>query len=82
MTQQDRVKAVLEEAATPLTLQQIGQIIRQKFRICDAETAISARIRDIRHALLAEGRTVLSERVSPLKHHHKYWIAPVGEVQQ
>lgn len=75
MTQQRRVKAVLEAASQPLTLHQIGEEIRQKFDSWDAETAISARIRDLRHDLESHGKTILSKRAGPGKHHHCYWIA-------
>ncbi len=75
MTQYSRVKAILEEAEKPLTLHQIGKEVWKKFGLRDAETAISARVRDIRHDIHIDGKTILSERVSPKKQHHRYWIA-------
>lgn len=75
MTQQDRVKAVLESTRERLTLHQIKRRIRAEFGKSDAETAISARVRDIRNDLKLTGKTILSERVSPEKRHHAYWIA-------
>lgn len=81
MTQYFRVKSVIEGADKPLTLHEISKRIVATFRTRDAETAISARIRDIRHDLHTHGKTILSERVSPKKHHHKYWLAPLSGQQ-
>lgn len=78
MTQYSRVKQVIESSDRPLTLHEIAKRIWSEFRKRDAETAISARIRDIRYDLELEGKTILSERVSPKKHHHKYWLSSLS----
>lgn len=74
MGQKARVKAVLEDARRPLALHEIGTAIYRRFRTRDAETAISARIRDLRHDLELEGATIHSERAGPGKCHHVYRI--------
>lgn len=78
MTQYARVKSVLEEADKPLSLFQIRRRIRESFNRIDSECAISARIREVRHDLLTEGKTIASERVGAGKHYHVYWIAQTG----
>lgn len=77
MTQYARVKAVLEATKKPLALHEIGRISRRMHQVRDAETAISARIRDIRHDLESEGKTILSTPAARDKKYHKYWIANI-----
>lgn len=74
MSQYARVKSVLERASRPLALYEIHEAIRLMYQTFDAETAISARIRDIRHDLEREGKTIWSARVGHGKHHHHYRI--------
>lgn len=74
MSQKKRVRDVLEAAKKPLALHEIGSLIYRKFRVRDAETAISARIRDIRNELVVDGMTIHSERAGPGKHHHVYRV--------
>lgn len=75
MTQLSRVKAVLEGASRPLALHDLRRIILNRFGVSDAETAISARIRELRPRIAAEGKTILSDRAGPGKAHNVYWIA-------
>lgn len=74
MSQYARVKHVLERASRPLALHEIHEAIRLKYQAFDAETAISARIRDIRHDLEREGKTIFSCRAGHGKAHHIYQI--------
>lgn len=74
MGQKARVRAVLEDAAKPLALHEIGECIARRFRQRDAETAISARIRELRYELALDGQTIHSERAGPGKCHHLYRI--------
>lgn len=70
MTQSARVKAVLLGADCPLALHEIGEIGFAMFRVRDAETAISARIRELRYSLMAEGKTIVGARAAP----KSYWV--------
>lgn len=75
MSQYQRVKAVLERARKPLALHDIAARIWRDFSVRDSEAAISARIREIRHDLVANGRgTVIGVRAGPDKAHHIYAI--------
>lgn len=76
-TQYQHVKAILEKSRRALAIHEIGARIFSRFGVRHADTAISARIRDIRHDLAAEGRTVLSREAGRGKKHHVYWIAPL-----
>lgn len=75
MSQIRRVKAALEGASRPLALHDLRRIILNRFGVSDAETAISARIRELRPRLAAEGKTILSERAGEGKSHRVYWLA-------
>lgn len=77
MTQYQHVLSVLKRSRRALAIHEIGQKIVRRFEVRHADTAISARIRDIRHDLAAEGRTVLSREAGRGKKHHVYWIAPL-----
>lgn len=79
MSQYKRVKAVLECANKPLALHEIGKISYQMHRVRDAETAISARIRDLRHDLEREGKTIWSAPASRTKKHHLYQIVSLAK---
>lgn len=74
MTQYAHVKAVLEQAKRPLALFQISSEITKKFNVRHAETAISARIREIRQDIIREGRTIHSKRKSKRDAYHVYAI--------
>lgn len=80
MRQYDHVKAVLESATRALAIHEIGAEVRKRFRVRHADTAISARIREIRQDLERETRqqrvkkTILSWRAAPGKSHHVYCI--------
>ena len=74
MGQKARVRSVLEEANRPLALHEIGNRIARKFRTRDAETAISARIRELRYEMEKDGLTIHSERAGPGKQHHLYRV--------
>lgn len=74
MGQKARVRAVLEASKRPLALHEISTMITRKFRVRDAETAISARIRELRYDLALEGLTIHSERAAPGKQHHVYRV--------
>lgn len=50
-SQYSRVLEVLETAGKPLALFEIKEAILKRFKRLDSEAGISARIRDIRHAL-------------------------------
>lgn len=65
MTQLQRVKAVLEGANRALALHEIGAIGFSQFRVRDAETAISARIRELRYSLMLEGKTIHAVQAKP-----------------
>lgn len=77
MGQKARVLAVLACAAAPLALHEIREQILDRFRVSDAETAISARIRELRHELARDGRTIVSVRACG-KQHHLYQISSAG----
>lgn len=72
--QYDHVKKVLERSRRPLAVHEIGNRIANVFKVRHADTAISARIREIRRDLETEGRTILSKRAAPDKAHHVYSI--------
>ena len=76
-TQYDHVKAVLEKSGRALAIHQINARILSRFGIQHSDTAISARIREIRKDLEAEGRTIFSHRASETKHHHVYYIGSI-----
>lgn len=78
MTQYARVKAVLQKARKPLALHEIRERILRQFKHMDAETAISARIRDIRRDLELEGQTVMSRRAGIGKAHHLYFLSSIN----
>lgn len=78
-TQQARVRRILEGARRPLAIHEIGERIRRKFGTYDADTAISARIRDLRRALEREGMTIHSWRAGPGKAHHVYLITRLSQ---
>lgn len=74
-TQYDRVLKILESSEVALTLNQIHRAIRHRFKKTDAETAISARIRDIRHDYEALHKgSIIGRRVAPGKYHHEYQL--------
>ena len=77
-TQYDHVKAVLEKSGRALAIHQINARILSRFGIQHSDTAISARIREIRKDLEVEGRTIFSHRASEKKHHHLYYIGSVS----
>jgi hypothetical protein len=69
------VKEILEGAERALAIHEIGARIWNKFRVRHADTAISARIREIRADLELKGkRTIHSRRAGPNHHHHVYAI--------
>jgi hypothetical protein len=80
MTQYAHVKAVLESATKALAIHDIGAEIWRRFRVRHADTAISARIREIRKDLERETsrkrvkKTILSWRAGKHKAHHLYCI--------
>ena len=76
-TQYDHVKAVLEKSRRALAIHQINARILGRFGVQHSDTAISARIREIRKDLEAEGRTIFSHRASEKKHHHVYYIGSI-----
>lgn len=55
MSQYARVQKVLESTKAPLALHEIHEAIRIQFGVLDSEAAISARIREIRHAVEVAG---------------------------
>lgn len=73
-TQYQHVKAILEKSRRALAIHEIGARIFSRFGVRHADTAISARIREIRRDLENEGRTILSRRAGPGKAHHVYAI--------
>lgn len=77
-SQYTHVKKVLEKSRRPLAIHEIGACIKARFRVQHADTAISARIREIRRDLATEGRTVLSRRAGPGKAHHVYAIGQLA----
>lgn len=80
MTQYAHVRAVLESATKALAIHDIGAQIWKRFRVRHADTAISARIREIRKDLERETekkrvkKTIVSWRAGPRKAHHLYCI--------
>lgn len=78
-TQFLQVLEALEEAKNPMAIHEIGVAIWKKHRRRHADTAISARIREIRAGLSASKRTIRSERAGEGKAHHVYWIAPLND---
>mgnify|MGYP006189386605 CR=1 FL=1 len=78
MSQYSRVKTVLELADRPLALHHIGSISFKMHRVRDAETAISARIRDIRRDLEQRGKTIVSSPAKG-KRHHLYRIVSIQQ---
>lgn len=77
MTQYQRVKAVLEKAAKPLAIHQISQISFRLHGVRDADTAVSARIREIRRDLEPDGKTVFGRPASRHKRHHVFQIVSI-----
>ena len=79
-TQYTHVRAVLEGAKNALAIHEIGAEIWRRYRVRHADTAISARIREIRHDIERETekkrvkKTILSWRAGPKKAHHVYCI--------
>lgn len=79
-TQYAHVRAVLESATRALAIHEIGAEIWSRYRIRHADTAISARIREIRKDIEAETatalyrRTVISCRAGPKDAYHIYCI--------
>jgi len=64
MSQYQRVEETLRATLRPLALHQIHEAIRTRYGVLDSEAAISARIREIRHALEVSGEgTVATEPV-------------------
>lgn len=64
LSQYQRVKKVLEDADAPLALFQIREKILERFVQTDSDSAISARIRDIRHDLDQDKLgTIINHRV-------------------
>ena len=57
-TQEYRVLAVLRAAEKPIALHEIQARIWSVFRRRDSETAISARIRELRRSLELSGQTI------------------------
>ena len=80
-TQYNHVMSVLESSDRALAVHEIGQEIWKRYQVRHADTAISARIREIRHDLEREGKTILSHRASETKHHHVYLIGKVPTSQ-
>lgn len=76
--QYDHVMRVLEGSRRPLAIHEIGARVRARFNVQHADTAISARIREIRRDLETKGRTVLSRRAGPGKAHHVYAIGQLA----
>lgn len=80
MTQYAHVRAVLESASKALAIHDIGAQIWKRFRVRHADTAISARIREIRKDLERETekkrvrKTIVSWRAGEGKAHHVYCI--------
>lgn len=72
--QYDHVKSVLSKSRRALAIHEIGGLILAEFGVRHADTAISARIREIRRDLCLEGKTVVSHRAGPGKCHHVYAI--------
>ena len=77
-TQYDHVKAVLQSSRRALAIHEIGQKIWKRYEVRHADTAISARIREIRKDLESEGKTIFSHRASETKHHHLYYIGDLS----
>lgn len=73
-TQYAHVRYVLEHSRRALAIHEIGGRIWRRFEVRHADTAISARIRELRHDLETEGKTVVSRRAGPGKAHHVYSI--------
>lgn len=83
MSQYTRVEAVLRETSKPLALHQIHEEIRLKYGVLDSEAAISARIREIRHALeQSGGGTVHSVPVDGKAYLRYQVIATASDLQQ
>lgn len=74
-SQYAHVKEILEKSKQPLAIHEIGAEIWRKFRVRHADTAISARIREIRYDLATKGKTIVSHRAAPGKCHHVYAIS-------
>lgn len=77
-TQYDHVKAILEGSRQALAIHDISKAIWQRFRVRHADTAISARIRELRHDLAVKGKTIVSHRAAPDKCHHVYAISKLA----
>lgn len=77
-TQYAHVLAILERSRRAVAIHEIGQRIFSRYRVRHADTAISARIREIRRDLETQGRTVISHRASPKKAHHVYAIGQLS----
>lgn len=77
MTQYDHVLKVMERSTRALAIHQISAKIWTRFKVRHADTAISARIREIRKDLEKKGRTIISHRAAKDKAHHLYAIAPL-----
>lgn len=77
--QYNHVKAVLESSSDALAIHEIGQEIWRRYQVRHADTAISARIRDIRNDLEADGKTIFSHRASETAHHHVYYIGGLSD---
>lgn len=83
MSQYTRVEAVLRDTSKPLALHDIHEQIRRRYDVLDSEAAISARIREIRHALEASGGgTVHSEGVQGKAYLRYRIIATASDLQQ
>lgn len=83
MSQYTRVEDVLRETSRPLALHQIHEAIRMKYGVLDSEAAISARIREIRHALeQSGGGTVHSVPVEGKAYLRYQVIATASDFQQ
>lgn len=74
-TQYAHVKAILHSSRRALAIHETGDRIWRRFQVRHADTAISARIRELRKDLERDGLTVLSHRADKNKHHHVYFIA-------
>lgn len=74
MSQYQHVKRILEGSRKALAIHEIGARIFARFKVRHADTAISARIREIRRDLEVEGKTITSRRAGPGKCHHVYAI--------
>ena len=80
MSKYDHVKAVLESANRALAIHEISAEIWKRFQVRHADTAVSARIREIRQDLERETerqpimKTIVSWRAAPGKNHHVYCI--------